>query len=387
MKKFFIRITIIIAVVLTSYFIWSYTGRAKEKETGWSKMPELKPRFEFIEAGVDSGKGNIIGIQPYLTEVNYSTAFNFETSLRFYFEQLKRENKLTDKSIVVLPEYIGTWLVAANEKEKVYKEPSIEKAMTTMVRSNLFSFLYGYLNSPAKDKSTYAIFHLKAEKMAKQYQQTFSLLAKEYNCTIVAGSILLPAASISTTGELVIEKKGELYNTSVVFGNDGKILPPLIRKQFPIDEELGFTHAADSLQQPIFATKAGRMAVLICADSWYPQAYANLTNKADFIVVPSLGGKDSIWSAAWQGYNGSKAPADVDTTDYKKITEGDAWLKYGMGTHALKANIHYGLNLFFTGSLWNMQPQGRVLLLQNDSTSVLPPAVGKGRIVCLWLNK
>ncbi len=118
MKKFFIRIGIIIAVVFTSYFIWSYTGRAKEKETGWSKMPELKPRFEYVEAGVDSGKGNIIGIQPYLTAVNYSTAFNFETSLRFYFDQLKRENKLTDKSIVVLPEYIGTWLVAANEKEK-----------------------------------------------------------------------------------------------------------------------------------------------------------------------------------------------------------------------------------------------------------------------------
>ena len=156
---------------------------------------------------------------------------------------------------------------------------------------------------------------------------------------------------------------------------------------FPIDDEQGFTASADTAQQPVFTTKAGRMAVLICADSWYPQAYSNLTNKADFVVVPSLGGKDSIWSAAWNGYNGSKAPADVDTTDYKKIAEGDAWLKYSMGNRAVQANIHEGLNVFFTGSLWEMQPQGRVLLLQNDSTTVLPPAVGKGRIVCLWLNK
>ena len=58
-----------------------------------------------------------------------------------------------------------------------------------------------------------------------------------------------------------------------------------------------------------------------------------------------------------------------------------------MGKRAVQANIHEGLNVFFTGSLWEMQPQGRVLLLQNDSTTVLPPAVGKGRIVCLWLNK
>ncbi len=386
MKKFFIRLSIIIAVVLTSYFIWSYTGRATEKETGWSKLPDFKARFEYIETGVDSGKGNIIGIQPYLTATSYSTAFNFEVSLRFYFEQLKRENKLTDKSIVVLPEYIGTWLVAANEKESIYKQETVEQAMTTIVRSNLFGFLYGYFNSPAKDKSKYAIFHLKAEKMAKNYQQVFSTLAKEYNCTIVAGSIVLPAPSISTTGELEIKNTGELYNTSVVFGNNGKIIPPLIRKQFPINEEQGFTHGAAAAQQPIFTTKAGRMAVLICADNWYPQAYANLTNKADFIVVPSLGGKDSVWLASWNGYNGAKAPADVDTSDYKKITEGDAWLKYSMGKRASQANIHQGMNVFFTGSLWDMQPQGRVLLLQNDSTTVLPPAVGKGRIVCLWLN-
>ncbi len=386
MKKIFIRIGIIIAVLLLAYFIWSFTGRAKEKETGWSKLPEFKARFEYVEAGIDCGTGNIIGIQPYLTATSYSTAFNFEISLRFYFEQLKRENKLTDKSVVVLPEYIGTWLVAANEKEKIYKQETIEKAMTTMVRSNLFSFLYGYLKSPAKDKSKYAIFHLKAEKMAKQYQQVFSTLAKEYKCTIVAGSVALPDASINSKGELQIKKGAPIYNTSVVFGNDGAILPPLIKKIFPIDDEQGFTTSGDTAQQPVFTTKAGRMAVLICADSWYPQAYSNFTNKADFIVVPSLGGKDSVWLAAWNGYNGFKAPADVDTTDYKKMSEGDAWLKYSMNKRAVQATIHQGMNVFFTGSLWDMKTEGRVLILQNDSTTVLPASVGKGRIVNLYLQ-
>ncbi|QNA43836.1 carbon-nitrogen hydrolase family protein [Lacibacter sediminis] len=386
MKKFFLRIGIMIVILLSAYFIWSLTGRAKEKETGWSKLPEFKARFEYVEAGIDSGKGNIIGIQPYLTATSYSTAFNFEVSLRFYFEQLKRENKLTDKSIVVLPEYIGTWLVAANEKETIYKQETIEKAMTTMVRSNLFSFFYGYLKSPAKDKSKYAIFHLKAEKMAKQYQQVFSTLAKVYKCTIVAGSIALPDASINSKGEMQIKSGAPIYNTSVVFGNDGEILSPLIKKLFPIDDEQGFTAAADTELQPVFTTKAGKMAVLICADSWYPQAYNNLTNKADFIVVPSLGDKDSVWLAAWKGYNGFKAPVDVDTTDYKKISEGDAWLKYSMNKRAATANIHQGMNVFFTGSLWDMKPEGRVLILQNDSTTVLPASVGKGRIVNLYLQ-
>ena len=386
MKKFFIRIAILMAILFSAYFIWSHTGRATEKETGWSKLPEFKARFEFVEAGVDSGKGNIIGIQPYLTATSYSTAFNFEVSLRFYFEQLKRENKLTEKSIVVLPEYIGTWLVAANEKESIYKQATIEKAMTTMVRSNLFSFFFGYLKSPAKDKSKYAIFHLKAKKMAEQYQHIFSMLAKEYKCMIVAGSIVLPDAFIDVEGKLKVTQGAPIYNTSVVFGNDGKIIAPLIKKMFPIDEEKGFTSPGDTSQQPVIKTNAGNMALLICADSWYPQAYTNLANKADFIVVPSLGSKDSVWLAAWKGYNGFKAPADVDTTDYKKISEADAWLKYSMNKRAIQSNIHQGMNVFFTGSLWDMKPEGRVLIFQNDSTTVLPASIGKGRMVNLYLK-
>lgn len=385
MKKWLLRTTIFFVVVLVVYNIWALMGRAKEQKTGWSRFPEFKTRFELIEAGIDSGKGNMIGIQPYLTALSYSTAFNFEISLRFYFEQLKRENKLTEKSVVVLPEYTGTWLVAANEKEKIYQQATTSNAMTTMITSNLFTFFSSYLQSPAKDKTKYAIFHMKAKQMAKQYQQVFSSLAKEYNCTIVAGSIALPDASINHEGKIEIKKGGEIFNTSVVFGNDGKIIAPLVKKIFPVDSESDFTKAGSKEQQPIFQTKAGKMAVLICADSWYPEAYATIAGKVDFLVVPSLGaGTDSTWLAPWKGYNGFKAPADVDTADYKKITEADAWKKYSMGKRAVQSDIHEGLNVFFTGTMWDMKQEGRVLILNNDSLTVLPAAKGKGRIVCLW---
>jgi len=387
MKKWLLRIGIFLTVVLVVYNIWAMMNRAKEHKTGWSKLPEFKTRFEYIEKGIDSGKGNVIGIQPYLTALNYSTAFNFEISLRFYFEQLKRENKLTEKSVVVLPEYIGTWLVAADEKETIYQQTRMNDAMKTIVTSNLFTFFYSYFQSPAKDKTKYAIFQMKAKQMAEQYQQIFSTLAKEYNCTIVAGSIALPDPSIDQKGNIEIKKGGEIFNTSVVFSNNGKIIAPLVRKIFPIDSENGFTQCGSKEQQPIFQTKAGKMAVLICADSWYPEAYTTIANKVDFVVVPSLGaGTDSIWLAPWKGYNGFKAPVDVDTTDYKKITEGDAWKKYSMGKRAVQSGIHYGLNVFFTGSMWDMNPEGRVLILNNDSLTVLPAAKGKGRIVNLYLK-
>jgi len=382
MKKFFKLLAIFVLIILAAYNIWANMGRTKEGRAG--NIP--KTDFNYVEFGTDSGKGNIIGIQPFLTPDNYSTASNFKASFQVYFEYLKKQNKLTGKSVIVLPEYIGTWLVAAGEKENIYKLGAMNDAMTTLVSSNIFKFISSYYNAPAKDKTKYALFSMKGKQMADMYEQTFSALAKQYNCVIVAGSIALPGAFINTEGHLETKSKGEIFNTAAVFGNDGKIMPPLVKKIFPVDDEQVFSGCGKEDQTPLYSTNAGKMALLICADSWFPKAYQTVTGKADFIVVPSLGGVDSIWNAPWNGYNGFKAPADVDTTLYKKITEGEAWIKYSMGKRAPQSKIHYGMNVFFTGSIWDLKPEGRVLVLAEDSLTVLEPSIGKGRIVNLYMK-
>jgi hypothetical protein len=382
MKKFFKLLLISVLIILVAYNIWANMGRAKNERTG----NVSKTGFTYIEIGADSGKGNIIGIQPFLIPDNYSTASNFKASFQSYFEQLKQQNKLNSKSVIVLPEYIGTWLVAANEKENIYKQAAMNEAMTTLVSSNVFKFIASYYNAPAKDKTKYALFSMKGKQMADIYEQTFSALAKEYNCVIVAGSIALPDAFVNAEGHLETKSKGEIFNTAAVFGNDGKIIPPLVKKIFPVDDEQVFSGCGKVDQTPLYSTNAGKMALLICADSWFPKAYETITGKADFIVIPSLGGVDSIWNAPWNGYNGFKAPSDVDTMLYKKITEGDAWIKYSMGKRAPQAKIHYGMNVFFTGSIWDLKPEGRVLVLNKDSLTVLAPSTDKGRIVNLYMQ-
>jgi len=88
------------------------------------------------------------------------------------------------------------------------------------------------------------------------------------------------------------------------------------------------------------------------------------------------------------GYNGFAAPADVDTAgDYHRLTEGGAWVKYAMAKRAPAAGIHNGMNVFFTGALWDMKPEGRVLTLQNDSLIISSPSIKKGRITNLWFRK
>lgn len=385
MKTFFIFSGVFVLVLLTAYNIWAEMDRVSEQTTASGIVPLYTKGLSYAEFGADSGKGNIIGMQPFLTPANYASASNFKSILRVYFETLKKEQKLNSKSVIVLPEYIGTWLVAANEKREIYKQTTVDAAMTSLVITNLYKFIANYFHAPAKDKVKYALFSMKAKQMCAIYQETFSQLAREYRCTIVAGSIALPDVSIGKDGCLEITSGGPIYNTAVVFGMDGKIIPPLVKKIFPVNDEQEFSACGNTDQRPVYKTPAGKMALLICADSWFPDAYSTIAGKADFVVIPSLGGTDAVWNAPWNGYNGFRAPRDVDTSLYKNISEGDAWIKYSMGKRAPQSKIHYGMNVFFTGDLWDMKPEGRVLLLSNDSLTVLPPAVRQSRIVNLYL--
>ncbi|KAF0243015.1 MAG: hypothetical protein FD183_155 [Chitinophagaceae bacterium] len=380
--KIFVRIIAFLIASVLLYNIWILTDMPERSAT---LTKPVVAKDAVVSFGVDSGKGNILGIQPYLTALNYATIPTFKESMRVYLEAAKEQGLLNEKTVVVFPEYIGTWLVAYEEKESLYNKATINDAMAAMVSTNIFKFSFEFLTAPkVAEQKKYAALAMKGKQAGIIYHDVFSELAKTYKVTIQAGSMVLPNPSVSADGKLII-KKGPLYNVAAVFNADGKIASPLVKKIFPIKEEQGFTYSGDETQSPIINTPAGKLGVLVCADSWYPAAYKNITSDVKMIVVPSLGETDAIWNAPWKGYNGFKAPADVDTTDYGKITEGAAWGKYSMGTRAVKAGVHYGMNVFFAGKIWDMKAEGRVLILNKDSLTVLPPS-STGRIVNLWLN-
>jgi len=340
-----------------------------------------------VTAGVDSGKGNLLGIQPALQPIHYANKVTLRENLRSYLKAAKLRGYLNPKTVVVFPEYIGSWLVAMEQKSSVYEKANLTDAMTAVITANLFKFAVAYFSSPdgITEKDKYAAFAMKAKQIADAYNEIFSELASEFKVTIVAGSVVLPEPSINEMGKIKISR-GKLYNTSAVYSPEGKLQSPLVKKIFPINDEAGFTASGDPTQVPVFNTPSGKLAVLVCADSWYPTAYAKLGADIKMIAVPSLGAVDSVWNAPWNGYNGFKAPDDVDTTDYKKITEGEAWQKYSMGPRANNVDIPFGLNVFFTGNMWGKKAEGRVIVLDKNDLSVLPATTNSGRIVNLWLH-
>jgi hypothetical protein len=337
------------------------------------------------QCGNDQGRGNLLGIEPYMIPQDYATKKSFFSKLNGYLLAAQREKWLGEKTILVFPEYIGTWLVLAGEDEAVFQSRTLTSAERGMVFRHPLKFVTSWLKSPEKGRAEAAFFRMKANQMAEIYQDVFSQLARDYSVTIVAGSIVLPAPQISSEGLILTE--GPLQNVSVIYRRDGTPEPHLIRKSFPTSSELPFTTPASTNDIPSFETPVGRLGVLICADSWFPQAYIPLKEQAiDLLAVPSFDvfGMEK-WNQPWRGYDGWQAPVDVEASDINKITEAQAWNKYSLAGRIRSSGATYGINVFLRGKLWDQDLGGWPATLVRDGEVFVEEQTQKAAILSLWL--
>lgn len=332
-------------------------------------------------------RGNLVGVQPYMFTDDYRSATRFRASLERYLSAAAAAGWLSERSVVVFPEYIGAWLVALGEAEGVYRVRTLQQAMLRLATHHPFSLLRVWLHSRpyARARLEYSLFCRQAEAMAETYHTVLSGLARQYAVTLVGGSILLPCPRIEA--DRLVVQPGPLYNVTAVYRPDGRAYPRLVYKAFPIQDELGFVTAGHPDDLPVFDTPAGRLGVLICADSWYPAAYAAwAAQKVELIVVPSFLSHNGAWSGLWRGYSGAPAPADVDAADPGRLSEGQAWLKYALAARLSSAGARYGLNVFLRGQLWDLGSDGQTILVGPNGAIRIAPQDGPV-LVNLWLDK
>ncbi len=338
---------------------------------------------EIASHGVECGRGNIVGIQAFMNSADYRTKMTFHNKLDGYLRAAQEQGWINEKTVVVFPEYIGTWLVAAGEQDGLYQADSVEQAMQLMVRGNLLRFVGSIIFAKGSDRVKDALFRMKAEKMAAWYEQTFSALAHKYGATIVAGSIVLPQPSLEA-GKLVCGK-GPLQNVTAVYKPDGTAHAELVVKVYPIVDELSFTSGGSNEALPVFETPAGRLAVLICADSWYPAPYEALKHQfPDLVVVPNNLMPAGCWDQPWQGYNPGPMPADVDPADVGRLKEGEAWLKYALGGRLAACGASAGMHVFFRGNVWDLSSEGRMISISGGTVKQSADVDGAA-LVNLWL--
>ncbi len=376
MKKYLRYLVIFTSIIVLSYNIWSASGRKSPPSTFQETCSTEQEVF-----GTNSGRGNLIGIQPKLSPIDFTSETSFFNAIDDYLREAQRVNFFTDRSVVVFPEYIGTWLVAVDEKEAVYTASKLQEAMEIMVNSNLGNFLISYATAPnVKNKTAYSLFMMKSQQMAAIYHRTFSRLANKYQVTIVAGSIILPNPQIKNNQ--LITGSGDLYNVTVIYQPKGTPYPQIIKKVFLTSDEEPFTTAGKLTETPIFPLPIGNTAILICTDSWFPETYEHLEN-TEVIIVPSYS-KENSWSQGWQGYSDYSVPNNVEKKDIGTLTQEQAWLKYSLAERIKTTKAKVGMSVFLRGQFWELGSDGFPILVK-DGKAIQGLRVRGASITCLWL--
>jgi predicted amidohydrolase len=367
----------IVVILLGAYALWT------DIPTDAHYLSDLRSHVA-LNQGQPGNKGNLLGIQPEMFSGDYHSTDLLRLKLAAYLHKARDEGLLNGKTVAVLPEHIGTWLVISGEKAEVYQAQTIDSAMAWLAASNPLKLGRALLSAKGEDRLQDALLRMKGDAMARDYQAVFGGLAKDFGITLVAGSIVLPEPRVEN-GQLVVGD-GPLYNVSLVFGSDGAPLGQPQRKVYPIRDEQVFIAAAPASALQVVDTPAGRLGVLICADSWYPAGYAELGKQGvQLLAVPAFLTGNGNWSKPWGGYNGAPTPDDV-AVQPGAVTEGQAWQQLAMANRLRSSGAQAGLTVFMRGQLWNLGSDGQSLLATEQNVSLVNDAGGHGgRLLNIWL--
>ncbi len=337
---------------------------------------------EYLELGRDQGRGNLLGVQPNLTQWDYATQAGFLAKLAAYLPAAQARGWIRPNTIVAFPEYTGVWLATTREQPGVFRAASLAEAMRALALSHPLGLGRALLSSREPDRTAAALFRMQAGQMAHMYQQIFSSLAQRFQVTVVAGSIILPDPVVRSAS--LVPGDGPLYNVSAVFRPDGSLHPALVRKIYPISQEQPFLTPGRLEDLPAFDTPAGRLGLLICADSWYPEPYARLQSLGvDFLVVPSYTTGRAGWNQPWRGYDGAPMPAGVDPGDVQRLTEAQAWRAYALSGRVASSGACCGMNVFLHGQLWDMDAAGQSRMVHSSQS--MESQSERAALLNLWL--
>ncbi|MNJ20768.1 Carbon-nitrogen hydrolase [compost metagenome] len=340
-------LALVVIAALCGYGFWT------EQRPSGHYLSDLRVELALSE-GAPSDHGNLLGVEPQLFPSDYQNLQRLHRKLAAYLTQARAQGLVSARTIVILPEHIGTWLWARGEKNELYQVTQRREAWQWLEVSNPISYGLAMLGAEGDDWRADAHLRMKAQQMARDYQQLFGGLAKEFGVTLVAGSIVLPSPYVEK-GTLRAGS-GALYNSSLVFAGDGSILGQPQRQQHPDSDVRRYIDSGTDQPPQVVQTPAGRLGVLIGSDSWYPSNQQQLANQSvQFIANPAfLGGKDS-WNAPWRGNRHQPLAASLPLKP-GEVSEAQAWQQLTL--HANPGDMS-SMSVFLRGRFWDVVAEGQ----------------------------
>lgn len=374
-KLLYLTVSMAFVAVIAAYAMWT-----ADRPVG-HYLSDLRIKLA-VNQGIPAGRGNLLGIQPELFPTDYQSPEHLHRKLAAYLQQAREQGLLNEKTIVVLPEHIGTWLMVSGEKDELYQASTLDEAMNWLAVSNPLTFLRALINAKGDSRLDDAHLRMKAKSMARQYQALFGGLANEFGITLVAGSIVLPEPSVSD-GTLKIGR-GALYNSSLVFGRDGLPIGQPQRQLSPAFDQRGYIRPSTDQVINVIDTPAGRLGVLIGSDSWYPDNYRKLNDQgAQLIAVPAFVIGRNTWDKPWRGDKGSSTPSEIGLKP-GSLSEGQAWHRLTLTSQRPVSQANAGVSVFLRGQFWDQGSTGQSFLSSNGQHFADREARG-ARLLNIWL--
>ncbi len=341
--------------------------------------------------GEDRGRGNLLGIQARMEPFDFRSRINYLAPLNQWLTDARSVGLIGPKTIVVLPEYIGFFLYLADEWPWVYRSDTLEQAgIKAVLDEKIWITLLGlkYPSGKRMQGVQAELLRLKAQSALDHWSFAMAHLAQSHAVTVVGGSIPLPATPTVVDGRIELEPKSHpwrgMVGVSGVWLPSGEMAGPLTIKRHPTSQEhqqLWMAPQPDG-PLPVHETPAGRLGVLICADSWYPDAWQAL-DRPDFVAVPGFIPGWNAWQGAWGGYDA--APGDqavVPATE--QITEREAWMRHTLPTQIQQTTARAGVTTFLRGPLWDLGTSGQPIIHLEGRSRVLDDLESPG-LANVWL--
>ena len=144
-----IGFTLFIALVAAAagYGVWT-----QKRDVG-HYLSDLRIQVA-INDGVNQERGNLLGIEPELSPRDYQSLDLVHLKLGAYLNSAREAGLINDKTIVVLPEHVGTWLMVSGEKNELYQATSLKEAMNWLSASNPLLFMRALISARAITVST-----------------------------------------------------------------------------------------------------------------------------------------------------------------------------------------------------------------------------------------
>lgn len=363
-------LALVLIALLCGYGLWT------EQRPAGHYLSDLRIELT-LNQGQPGSNGNLLGIEPLLYPGDYQNLKRLRRKLSAYLEQARAQGLLNARTIVVLPEHIGTWLWARGEKNELYQATRLREAWQWLELSNPIRYSLAMLNAEGDDRRTDAHLRMKAAQMAADYQQLFGGLAREFGVTLVAGSIVLP--------EPVVQKgvlragSGALYNSSLVFAADGSILGQPQRQQYPDSEVRRYVRTGNAYPLQVLDTPAGKLGVLVGSDSWYPGNYQQLAQQSVQVIAnPAFVSGKGSWNAPWRGNRHQPKAASL-ALQPGEVSESDAWQR--LTAHDAQAP---SMSVFLRGQFWEIAGEG-LGFTRHDGLMRSANAHSGARLLNLWL--